>query len=115
MLSLPGLFYIIVLRAGALDPYCPALQCCSQKANFPCWQHGLWTFAYCCAKDGAEDCYRWGEDSPGEDIFSTLLHSGVQCRHLCQSHESCAYWTFIVNAEEVQPSMRGGTCTHDHS
>ena len=92
------------------DPRCPPPSCCDQKGG-RCWQHGLWTFSYCCAKDGAEDCYRWGEDSPGEDIASAVVHSGVQCRHMCQSHESCAYWTFIVDAAEVDLSMRGKVCT----
>ncbi|CAL1149446.1 unnamed protein product [Cladocopium goreaui] len=107
MLSFLGCLGIFVFRAWAVsDPRCPPPSCCDQKGG-RCWQHGLWTFSYCCAKDGAEDCYRWGEDSPGEDIASTVVHSGVQCRHMCQSHESCAYWTFIVDAAEVDLTMRG--------
>ena len=34
-------------------------------------------------------------------------YSGVQCRHLCQAHETCAYWTYIVNAPQVPDSLQG--------
>ncbi|CAJ1390133.1 unnamed protein product [Effrenium voratum] len=92
---------------GAADPRCPEAACCEDKANFHCWGHGLWTFAYCCARDGAEDCYRWGEDSVGQDLAVAEAVSGVQCRHLCQASAECGYWTYLVHAPELSSELRG--------
>ena len=90
------------------DPRCPQPSCCSAGADEgACWRHGLWTVSYCCALGGAADCYRWGEDSPGHDLVVHAAHSGVQCRHLCQAHETCGYWSYIVNAPQVPENLRG--------
>ena len=98
---------LLHLAAASPDPRCPEPSCCTQPDDGSCWHHGLWTISYCCASGGAADCYRWGEDSPGEDLALHSTHSGVQCRHLCQAHETCAYWTYIVNAPQVPENLRG--------
>ena len=43
----------------------------------------------------------------GEDVAVHDAYSGVQCRHLCQAHETCAYWTYIVKAPQVPDSLQG--------
>lgn len=43
-----------------------------------------------------EDCYRWGEDSVGQDLAVAEALSGVQCRHLCQASAECGYWTYLA-------------------
>ncbi|CAE7490912.1 OLA1 [Symbiodinium sp. CCMP2456] len=42
-----------------------------------------------------------------EDVAVHDAYSGVQCRHLCQAHEACAYWTYIVKAPQVPDSLQG--------
>ena len=59
-----------------------------------CWQHDA---TACCAPARL----------PGGDVAVHSAHSGVQCRHICQAHETCAYWTYIVNAPQVPENLRG--------
>eukprot|EP00933_Yihiella_yeosuensis_P038373 TRINITY_DN32309_c0_g1_i2.p1 TRINITY_DN32309_c0_g1~~TRINITY_DN32309_c0_g1_i2.p1 ORF type:complete len:495 (+),score=80.17 TRINITY_DN32309_c0_g1_i2:138-1622(+) len=93
---------------GAVDPGCPDPSCCQEYGYASsCSSNGFWTFAYCCARGGAADCYRWGEDSPGHDLEVHVAHSAVMCRHLCQSHEKCEYWSYLVSSTALDESIRG--------
>eukprot|EP00927_Polykrikos_kofoidii_P008737 TRINITY_DN13643_c0_g1_i1.p1 TRINITY_DN13643_c0_g1~~TRINITY_DN13643_c0_g1_i1.p1 ORF type:complete len:493 (-),score=47.97 TRINITY_DN13643_c0_g1_i1:218-1696(-) len=95
----------------ATDPRCPRLSCCEEVnaggvVDPDCFPHALWTAAYCCARGPAADCYRWSEDSPGHDISTHLAVSGVQCRHLCQAHEACVLWTYLVDVPALPEDLR---------
>jgi len=96
----------------ATDPLCPPVSCCAEQSveastRPGCFVHALWTFNYCCSTGPRLDCYRWGEDSPGYDLVVHTAISGVQCRHLCQSHEACVYWTYLVDAPQLPDGLRG--------
>eukprot|EP00927_Polykrikos_kofoidii_P049282 TRINITY_DN43360_c0_g1_i1.p1 TRINITY_DN43360_c0_g1~~TRINITY_DN43360_c0_g1_i1.p1 ORF type:complete len:501 (+),score=58.10 TRINITY_DN43360_c0_g1_i1:83-1585(+) len=96
----------------ATDPRCPPLACCIPGNTDNCATEKPFsakgTSAYCCPGGPASDCYRWSEDSPGHDIATRRLSSGVDCRHLCQSHEKCAFWSYLVDIPEV--GSLGGMC-----
>ncbi|CAE7761974.1 OLA1 [Symbiodinium necroappetens] len=47
------------------------------------------------------------KDTKSEDVAVHDAYSGVQCRHLCQAHETCAYWTYIVKTPQVPDSLQG--------
>ena len=68
--------WLLTCVAASPDPRCPETSCC-QRDDGACWRHGLWTRAYCCALGGAADCYRWGEDSPGQIV--SCVNASSQC------------------------------------
>lgn len=96
------------------DPSCPIAGCCDVAAGVahegsasePCDFSAPWTRAYCCSTLPSVDCYRWGEDAPGHDLVSYTALSAVQCRHLCQAHERCAVWSYLVDIPDLGP-LRG--------
>lgn len=66
--------------------------------------HPLYTYAYCCSTS----CYHWGIDFLGEDLATRPAVSGVHCRHYCQAHEACSYWSYLAHVDELPESLRGG-------